>query len=307
MALIHAITDSLLTILGGIIGGFVAIFVLFLPSLFFEWFWKLARRDPKTPSSGLSALTQWELPNYAEHGEPQAIRLRRASDAYRLDAVLEWPMPLRDLFWIAAGLILLAVWLASVVLLPGMYGTLWDRWRAEPVNAVFAALGLGCFALAWRGVRQWVKRRHLRPPFLWLPEEQLRGGSQTSVMFRRSLNTGHQLARPVRLDARLLCLEITDLSADQIDPLFGQRVLYQLDLPCLEVTQGVQTVEGRWTLDLPSDAMTSRLSAWPRILWMMQVREHLPGLAPTDVTFMLPVESAAPLSQYSARHALVIN
>lgn len=237
------------------------------------------------------AVAEWELPDHAQYGRPQDIYLQPEGDLYRLDAVLRWPLPMRDLFRIIAGLMFLVFWITAGLMFSSTQPhSGWAEWTANPLSAVVLVLALGCFALAGRGMLEWRRRRFLKAPFLWLPQAQLRGGDTLSVIFRRRLSRASPVSGPARLDARLLCLHVFE-TPDEINS-FAQQVLYHLDLPSVDVEPGVQSLEGRWTLTLPQDALPLRLDGWPRLLWLLEVREHLPGLLPYDLTFTLPVTTA---------------
>ncbi len=239
-------------------------------------------------------VAEWELPDHAQYQQPQGVHLRREGDLHRLDAVLRWPLPMRDLFRIIAGLMFIVFWItAGLMFSSAQSHSGWAEWTANPLSAVVLVLALGCFALAGRGMLERRRHRFLEAPFLWLPQARLSGGDRVSVVFRRMLKRGCPLPGPGRLDARLLCIQVFE-TPDEINS-FAQQVLYHLDLPSVDVEPGGQSLEGRWTLTLPENALSLHLDGWPRLLWLLEVHEHLPGLLPYDVTFTLPVGTAGDL------------
>ena len=48
----------------------------------------------------------------------------------------------------------------------------------------------------------------------------------------------------------------------------------------------------KWSLHFPPATPPSRLSGWPRVLWIMQVQLDLPNQIPKDIRFLLPVDAA---------------
>ncbi len=237
--------------------------------------------------------------NYQPVTQPQPQPPRVVGEAYVLEAQRNFEdKPGNLLFgFILLSVIALGFLLSGLVMGVLMVGGLYSSKKADEVLVGIAILALSAAVLGvgWTTVQKALSflTRLLRisryeVPTLHLSHFPLRGDDALELQFSRMLRKSGSLEQGGTLEARLVCAEVTEhMSGDLTE--HEHQVLWQCDLPTVQMDAGDRGARASWSLTLPPDARASFYSPKSWLIWQFQLRQNLPGLPNQTVNFLLEV------------------
>lgn len=144
----------------------------------------------------------------------------------------------------------------------------------------------------WRQIyTKWTAHRRTSqfgPPILVLPAPRFRAGERAAFHFQRDLKPQTHLASQPQLQANLRCLEITR-STVGTDIRYDCAVLYTQHLGSRTLLSSTQVLEAAWSDTLPPHARPSLLSKDHSRVWVLEVRQDIPGQLSEITHFLIPV------------------
>ncbi|WP_291427013.1 hypothetical protein, partial [Deinococcus sp.] len=152
-----------------------------------------------------------------------------------------------------------------------------------------------CFGLAlasahhfYQRLRQYQRGKRFGSPILLLEHREYLPGESLTLAFHRDMLPEVSVKLQGDLSAWLVGMELTRRTQGT-DTILDRVIFHEENLGKKVMLPGSHQLRGTWHVQLPGDARPTLLETGHWVVWLLQVRQNLPGQLEEVSDFMIPV------------------